>query len=424
MSCSPRPRRRQVARLGIAMMACLFPVLVLAQTVTDRAPMPVQRALQTAWQDYPGYRATQAQLAAAQARRTAAGQPLYNPELELAAEDEGPDRRATLGVDLTLDLSGKRDARRQAADARLDLTLAEARVRERDFIRQWFIGWTAWLSARERLQTGEKRLALMTRFAELAERRFDAGDISGLERDLAALARDEAGSEQARLISEEAEAKARFRAVGGLPEQLDSIDLKASPPPAMHGSLPEPESLPEWRVAQAAVEAAEGEALVARRNRKPDPTVGVSGGRIDYGNVQDRIIGVSVRIPLFVRNGYRAEVVAAQADVEAAAADAERVRLQLASGQRAAVDAYRATMDAWTGWQSSQGTDVDRREALLERLWREGELSTADYLLQIRQALDTQLARAELEARLWRTYVDYLAAIGQLTRWSGLEATP
>src|SRR5690606_34386211 len=181
------------------------------------APMPVQRALQTAWQDYPGYRATQAQLAAAQARRTAAGQPLYNPELELAAEDEGPDRRATLGVDLTLDLSGKRDARRQAADARLDLTLAEARVRERDFIRQWFIGWTAWLSARERLQTGEKRLALMTRFAELAERRFDAGDISGLERDLAALARDEAGSEQARLISEEAEAKARFRAVGGLP---------------------------------------------------------------------------------------------------------------------------------------------------------------------------------------------------------------
>ena len=89
------------------MTACLFPVLVLAQTVTDRAPMPVQRALQTAWQDYPGYRATQAQLAAAQARRTAAGQPLYNPELELAAEDEGPDRRATLGVDLTLDLSGK-----------------------------------------------------------------------------------------------------------------------------------------------------------------------------------------------------------------------------------------------------------------------------------------------------------------------------
>ena len=424
MSCSARPRRRQVARLGIAMAACLFPVLVLAQTATALAPVPVQRALQAAWQNYPGYRATQAQLAAAQARRNAAGQPLYNPELEIAAEEEGPDRRATMGVDLALDLSGKRDARRQAANARLDLALAEARVRERDFIRQWVTGWTGWLSARERLRTGEKRLALMTRFSELAERQFAVGDISGLERDLAALARDEARSEHARLIAEEAEARAGFRAVGGLPEQLDSLDLDAPLPPVVQVDRPVPERLPEWRVAQAAVEAAEGEALVARRNRKPDPTVGVSGGRIDYGNVQDRIIGVSVRIPLFVRNGYRAEAVAAQADVEVAAAEAERIRLQLASGQRAAIDSYRAMADAWAGWQSSRGTDVDRREALLERLWREGELSTADYLLQIKQTLDTQLARAELQARLWRSYVDYLAAMGQLTRWSGLEATP
>ena len=81
MSCSPRLRRRKVARLGIAMAACLFPMLGLAQVQSARAPAPVQEALQSAWQRYPGYRAAQAQLAAAQARRTAAGQPLYNPEL-------------------------------------------------------------------------------------------------------------------------------------------------------------------------------------------------------------------------------------------------------------------------------------------------------------------------------------------------------
>ena len=31
---------------------------------------------------------------------------------------------------------------------------------------------------------------------------------------------------------------------------------------------------------------------------------------------------------------------------------------------------------------------------------------------------------AELEARLWRSYADYLAATGQLERWAGLEGTP
>ena len=64
------------------------------------------------------------------------------------------------------------------------------------------------------------------------------------------------------------------------------------------------------------------------------------------------------------------------------------------------------------------------RANLLEKLWREGELSTADYLLQLKQTLDTQLAGAELEARLWRSYADYLAATGQLERWAGLEGTP
>jgi len=67
---------------------------------------------------------------------------------------------------------------------------------------------------------------------------------------------------------------------------------------------------------------------------------------------------------------------------------------------------------------------VSRRAALLERLWREGELSTADTLLQLKQTIDTRLAQAELQARLWRTWTDYLAATGRLDAWAGLEAMP
>src|SRR3546814_9943810 len=59
------------------------------------APEPLQAAVQAAWRDYPGSREAAAELAAARARLDAAGQPLYNPELELAAEDAGPDRTAT-----------------------------------------------------------------------------------------------------------------------------------------------------------------------------------------------------------------------------------------------------------------------------------------------------------------------------------------
>ena len=420
------PRGRCAQRLAGAILAtCLLAGPVpAAEPLATRAPASVREALQLAWQRHPSYRATEAQLAAAQARLDAASQPLYNPELDFEGEDEGPDRTTTAGINLTLDLSGKRRVRRDAAGARVDQITAEAKLRRRDFARQWFASWADLQTAQERVRTGERRLALVTRFAALADKQFAADDISGLERDLAQLARDEAQAEQSQLIAERADAEARFRAVGGTPESLAGMALPTDallpPSPPATGI----EQLPDWQAAQAAALVAERDVTVARRNRIADPTVGVYGGRIDYGPLQDNVVGVSVTIPLFVRNSYRAEVVAAQADADVAAAEAQRVHLELTADRQRAIDSYAAAQSAWSRWQGSRGTDVERRANLLERLWREGEVSTTDYLLQLDQTLDTQLAGAELEARLWRSYADYLAATGQLERWAGLEGTP
>ncbi|MBS0476416.1 MAG: TolC family protein, partial [Proteobacteria bacterium] len=123
------PRRRRVARLAVLVLAAslLSGLAMAAQTPDTQAPVALREALQAAWQHHPSYRATEAQLAAARARYDAAGRPLYNPEVELAGDDEGPDRTTTAGLNLTLDLSGKRRARRDAASARVDLATAEAK---------------------------------------------------------------------------------------------------------------------------------------------------------------------------------------------------------------------------------------------------------------------------------------------------------
>ena len=60
---------------------------------------------------------------------------------------------------------------------------------------------------------------------------------------------------------------------------------------------------------------------------------------------------------------------------------------------------YAAVRRAFARWSQSTGTDVEKRAELLERLWRAGELSTADYLLQLKQTLDTALAGAALDRR-------------------------
>src|SRR5690606_31167154 len=236
---------------------------------------------------------------------------------------------------------------------------------------------------------------------------------------------DEAQVEQSRLLADRAEAEAAFRVAGGMPESLATLTLPSDGlPPPVPVDPAIVERSPEMQVAQAAAIAAEREIAVARRNRIADPTVGLYGGQIDYGELSDNVVGVSVSVPLFVRNSYRAEVVAAEADAAVAVAEAQRVRIGLEANRQRAIESYAATREAWSRWSSSRGTDVQRRTALLERLWRQGELSTADHLLQLRQTLDTQLAGAELEARLWRNYAQYLAVTGQLERWSGLETTP
>src|SRR3546814_5552459 len=128
-------------------------------------------------------------------------------------------------MSLRLDLSGKRRWRRDAAAARLDQAAIEARLDRRDFVQQWFSGWAEWRTAEQRAQTGQRRVSLVSRFAELAVKQFNVGDISGLDRDLAQLALSQAQAELSALVAERAEAEARFRAVGGSPELVTGLLL-------------------------------------------------------------------------------------------------------------------------------------------------------------------------------------------------------
>lgn len=411
-------RRRAVAswvRVSVAACCLVIPWLAAAAPV---APTTIRNAVLKAWQQHPTARATEATLAAAQARADAAAQPLYNPELEWSSEREGNDRTRTLGLSLALDVSGKRRARALVGQSELRQREAQARGTRQGFASQWLASWSRAQTARQRLQLGEERRVLMTRFADLAQKQYGVGDISALERDFAALARDQAEADYAALAAEFADAEAALQAVG--------TDLATSP--VLDGVvLPSAEivaaevltQLPEWQEAEAIATAATGAVQVARTERRPDPTLRVSSGRIDLGSATDQVATVSVSLPLFVRNSYRAEVVAATAEADAASAEAQRIQLELGARMKRATTTYEATRAAWKRWRSNPATSRESRVVLLERLWRAGELSTADYLQQINQTLDTALAGAELESRLWQSATDYLVATGRLESWLG-----
>jgi cobalt-zinc-cadmium efflux system outer membrane protein len=257
----------------------------------------------------------------------------------------------------------------------------------------------------------------MQRFDDLAAQRLKVGDISSPERDLAGLALGEAQVQQATLAGNEAAARAALLVISGdQPTTLPPLPIGLSPAAGSVTPLPVDE-LPELRQSRAQQASAEAGVQVARRARIPDPTLSLTGGQVRSGPRTDQVIGLSVSIPLPVLNTGRAEVDAARAEADAAAASARSRQFVLRASLQETQTRYAALRHAAEAFRGGRAAAFEDRTALLEKLWRAGEISTSDYLVQLKQSLDTALSGQELESQTWQTWFDYLTAAGRLTDW-------
>jgi len=376
----------------------------------------LQPSLRRAWEASPQVQLAEAELRAARARASAAAQPVYNPSIQIDGENADVDRR-TAGVSLTLDMSGKRQARVAESDAETRAREAALLLARRDTAAAWLKAWAGVSLAEEQSAMGSRRMALMRRFDDLAAKGLRVGDISLPERDLASLALGEAAMQQATLLGQEAALRGALAAVAG----GDTARL----PPFPHVLPPEADSVQPVTTEQrplllrtrAERDRADAGVTVARRARAPDPTVSLTGGRVRSGTRTDRVVGISVSIPLPVRNTGRADIAAAQADADAAFASHRAASMQADAGLVQARATYVALRDAMAVVQQGRAAALDERSRTLEKLWQAGEIDTTDYLTQLKQGLDTALGALALESQAWQAWFDYLAAAGRLTDW-------
>lgn len=402
----------------------LYAALLTATPVSNVLPFAGQAspalrtALRAALQASPELDAARADLDAARARSRAAGQPLYNPSLLLEAERADVDRH-TVGIALPLDLSGKRRARADVASADEQVAELSYQLIHRDLAARWLKAWSDAAFSERQQELGQRRLLLMQRFDELAAQRLTVGDISSPERDLAGLALAEAQGQQAVLVGDAAMARASLRAISG-----DHVTVLPALPegvaPAMKVIVPLANAeLPELRRVRARRQLADAGIQVARRARIPDPELSLTGGEVRSGSRSDRVIGVSLSIPLPVRNSGRDEVMAARADAAAADASVRAAEWAAIARLQETHERYAAMRDAATAFRRGRAAAFEERGALLEKLWRAGEIGTSDYLVQLKQSLDTALSGQQLESRTWQAWFDYLTAAGRLEDWLG-----
>ncbi|MEO8778580.1 MAG: TolC family protein [Rhodanobacter sp.] len=408
----------------VGTVCLLYAALLVAAPVTPvsthvgQSSPALRSALHAALQASPELAAARADLDAVHARTRAASQPLYNPSLVLDAERADVDRH-TAGISLPLDLSGKRRARADAASADEQVAESTYLLSRRDLAARWLKAWSGAAGAVRQRELGQRRLTLMQRFDELSAQRLKVGDISSPERDLAGLALAEAQWQQAVLVGEAATVRASLLAISGdQTSVLPALPEGLSPAPDSMTPLA-PAELPELQRVRAQQQLAVADVQVARRARIPDPELRVVGGEVRSGPRTDRVIGVSLSIPLPVRNNGREEVVAARAGVMAADAGVRAAQWRINARLQEAQARYIALRDAASAFRRGRAAAFEERSALLEKLWRAGEIGTSDYLVQLKQSLDTALSGQELESRTWQAWFDYLTAAGRLEDWLG-----
>ncbi|MDY1549443.1 TolC family protein [Luteibacter sahnii] len=389
----------------------------MGQTNSLPTPPPALRAaIQDLWQKSPRIQAADARLRAAQERAKAAGRPVYTPSVQLDGENADVDRR-TVGASLTLDVFDKRDARVTESDAEVRAREAASMLERRDVALEWLKAWSTTALARRQSALGRRRVALMRQFDRLAEQRFNVGDISRPERDLAGLALGEAQVQQSTLDAQELAARSALATLGGNPDG-PLPELPRALPPMAGAVSPVPTiERPERRQAKAEQDRADAAVTVADRNRRPDPTLSLTGGQVRSGPRTDRVIGISVSIPIPNLASGRDQVSAARADADAAFASLRAAELRSDAVFKQTGMTYEAMRAASAGFRQGRAGAFDERADLLDRLWRSGEISTSDYLVQLKQSLDTALSGIALESQTWQAWFDFLAASGRLTEW-------
>lgn len=406
---------------GAALAGCLLVTVVQAADTMDSGTLTQSTAtmapalpafVRTVLEDNPRLQAAHAAVDAAQAESRAAGQPLYNPELELDAETTETDT-ASLGITQAIDWTDKRGARRGIAAFATEAARAEFEATRQQLTAELLTALGRYHSTEALDRLAQQRVDLMRRFLDLAEKRRQAGDLNQVELDLARLAHTQSLLQRAQASAERTDAEQALVAVTGAARQAWPALPERLPEPASFDAQMLLDGLPELQAHRARIAAAQSTITLRQREQRPDPSLGLRGGR----EGSEGLVGLSLSIPLYVRNDFRAETQAANAQLIEAQQTGQDAYRRAQARLTSAAARYRVTHDAWATWEHSGQPSLSSQLALLERLWQAGELSTADYLLQLNQTLETRASALELRGQLWRSWFDWLTASGRFDGW-------
>jgi len=420
-------KSRQFAAWVLMLAGVGFFTSTMAASVTNSeasASLSLSKFIKTTLADNPEFLALKAELQSARATLRASDQAVYNPELELDYEniDEIDSTTQTIGITQTIDWGDQQGSRTAIAKIGLQKAIANYKLASLSFLRDLLMRQSDHQTQIALEKLSNESLKLMTDFKTIAENRYRAGDLSQVELNLALLAYHQALMEQANVQSDTSEAREKLRVLLGY-----SVDNSFKKIPDLPEQLPAPEiegdldsflqTLPLVKIQLADLQLSRNQVELKKSEQAWNPTIGVRAGKED----DDSLIGFSLSIPLNVRNNFSAEVDEAQQE---SIAIEQRAHIAFRDARARIIvttERYRNLLKAWNNWRNYSRSSVDQQLSLIKKLWLAGDISASDYLLQLKQALETQASGLELRNQLWQVAFEWMSLTDRLDDWLNIQ---
>lgn len=411
----------------LVLLPCLCLGITVSAHAAETAALDLPALLATALRDNKDLQAARGALAIGQARLQQAGL-RENPTLDLGLQSDflfGHDgvNSQSVGISQSFPVAGR--LRRQQDVARVDIALAEAEIAdgERKLAGEVMLDAWHWALLDRRLAAIQERQQAQAELLRTARARFRAAEVSELNVNSARI-------EQQRLQQEQDSTQGEREAL-----RMDlnlRLGRAAATPLALRVELPDRHALPDLPLAQQralrqradlraallSADRAAAEKALAQASRWQDWTVGLSVtqdhqvilGAPEQGH--DRVIGLSLSIPLPLRDTQQGRIAEADATHDQALARAEA--LQLAIANEVAVAHARATRE--------QAALAQFDSELLPAAAANARLAQQGYgqgLLPLTERVQVQRQQNELEADYLARFDNYLQALAELRTATG-----
>ncbi len=404
--------------LGVS-VALILPPLAFADADISSEAISVGTEMDWRWfgrqiEQHPDIIASRETMNAVLARLEGLSKPIYNPELSTDWEREGEDYNYSLGVSQTMDWSDKQGARAlqssfnfEAAKQRYDLALQEKAA-------EGMISLVQWQVAKQLSELALAQEARLSDLLTLIQKRKLTGDLGEIDAELAFLGLSQTLNLTAKTQSELKKAKTQLKEV--LPDWraelseawIGSVEMSLfstfDDKSFESSSLDQVDSYPAVLAAKAEWEAQVEGVELSQREISADPTFGISAGV----SGEENLIGLSFSIPLNVRNDYSDQVRAANSEAISAEASYLSVRRKQQFELEASFASLNEYQQRFERWQQLTKGREQRSSDLLERYWRSGDMSTAEYVLALEQRSEDLAAGIELQAAYRLAKIDWL----------------